>query len=249
MSELRGPPQYAGLMPGSLGARHLVPELMDDPDLDARTHRQALRGLARINAASRTVSDVWRQLRRCLGKIGLPRARVLDLATGGGDLAIGLARRAQRAGFALEVVASDISPLALEVTSQRARALGVIVHTRRFDALNDVWPDDFDVIVSSLFLHHLTDHDASELLQRAGSRVRHVLIMTDLRRTCAGLVLAHVGVRILSRSRVVHTDGPQSVRAAFTMNELRAVARHAGLEDAEISSAWPQRQRLLWMRR
>jgi hypothetical protein len=51
-------------------ARNPQPELMDNPDIDPRAHRQALRGLSRINQFSRTVvprgpsedSAAWRRV-------------------------------------------------------------------------------------------------------------------------------------------------------------------------------------------
>jgi hypothetical protein len=45
----------------------------------------------------------------------------------------------------------------------------------------------------------------------------------------------------LSRSAVVHADGPQSVAAAFTPIEVLTLARRAGLHTARVSSQWPCR--------
>jgi hypothetical protein len=74
-------------MPMFLSAlpRRLQPELMDQPGLDPARHRQALRGLRRINFWSRSAGILWPAL------AGLARAaqrplRVLDQATGGGDV-------------------------------------------------------------------------------------------------------------------------------------------------------------------
>lgn len=46
---------------------------------------------------------------------------------------------------------------------------------------------------------------------------------------------------VLSRSKVVHFDGPQSVRAAFTLPEIRSLATRAGLQDIELRTSWPCR--------
>ena len=75
-----------------------------------------------------------------------------------------------------------------------------------------------------------------------------LVLVNDLERGLAGLTLAHLGTRLLSRSDVVHTDGPLSVRAAFTVPEVRALAAAAGLTGAVVVRRWPCRFLLTWTR-
>src|SRR3954452_20617367 len=80
-------------------------ELMDQPGLDPGRHLEGLRGLGRINGLSRNAPGLW----QAIARLGRDRAgtgtpiRVLDLACGGGDVALALARRAAREGVPLEV--------------------------------------------------------------------------------------------------------------------------------------------------
>jgi hypothetical protein len=46
----------------------------------------------------------------------------------------------------------------------------------------------------------------------------------------------------------VHYDALVSVRAAFTIEEARALAQSAGLAGAQFERAWPARWRLWWSR-
>src|SRR3954465_12461713 len=69
------------------------PEIMDGPGLDPAEPAAALRGLGRINAFSRSGQALWRVIGRLAGdgeRPGTP-LRVLDVATGGGDVPIRLA--------------------------------------------------------------------------------------------------------------------------------------------------------------
>jgi hypothetical protein len=75
---------------------------------------------------------------------------------------------------------------------------------------------------------------------------RHLLVVNDLRRCCSGLFLAHAAGRLLTRSGVVHTDGPRSVRAAFKPAEMRTLAHRAGLTHATVSHRWPCRLSCVW---
>lgn len=223
-------------------------EWMDDPALDRRSHVAALRGLSRINWISRVTAGLWSPLRALALRLGRP-VRVLDVASGAGDVPLGLARRARREGIALEADGCDISRRAVAVARARAARAGLPVRFRVTDALNAPLPSGYDVITSTLFLHHLASHRAIDLLVRMREGATHLVLVDDLRRSAGGLWMAVIGTRLLTRSPVVHVDGPRSVRAAFTPAELAGLAGQAGMGDATITPHWPWRQQLRWERR
>jgi SAM-dependent methyltransferase len=231
-----------------LSIRRRQPEIMDQPDLDPREHAEALRGLARINLFSRTGAAPWSKIaqesRRNPGK----PLRVLDLASGGGDLALNFATRARRAGLDVQVDGCDLSPTAVEIARTRARAEGMNVRFFVWDALSGPLPEGYDVLACSLFLHHLDDAQAEDLLTRMSEAAARLVLVDDLKRGRAGYGLALLACYVLTRSRVVRFDGPASVEAAYTVEEARALARRAGLAGAAVELHWPQRFLLSWSR-
>ena len=80
----------------SLRQRRLQPEIMDDPALDPSAHGQALRALGRINWLSGSARIFWPPLRNLMLQDRNRVWRVLDIATGGGDVALRLWHLAQR---------------------------------------------------------------------------------------------------------------------------------------------------------
>ena len=226
--------------------RRLAPELMDQPDLDATKHARALDGLGRINVWSATASVLWRAIRNHMQEQGLRSMRVLDVASGGGDVPIRLWRIARRCGVALQVDGCDVSPRAVEYAKRKAAAANTTVHFSTLNVLDDPLPTGYDVITCSLFLHHLREDQAVPLLHRFGQTANRLVLVDDLRRTAAGMGIAYVGTRLLSRSAIVHDDGLQSVASAFTMKEALALAEAAGLRGARIRSHWPFRFLLSW---
>ena len=110
----------------TLGARNRQPELMDQPGLDEVLHAHALRSLSRINWICRTSAMIWRPILKLALEANPSRPlRILDVACGGGDVAIGLAKRADRAGINVHVDGCDINPVAVEharANAQRANA-------------------------------------------------------------------------------------------------------------------------------
>jgi SAM-dependent methyltransferase len=230
-----------------LSERRREPEIMDQAGLDRARHVSALRGLARINWWSRSAGILWPPLRE-LARQTSGTLRVLDLATGGGDVPLALWRRAQRAGIALQLEGCDFNPVAVEHAAAIARECGANVRFFVADALNDPFQDHYDVLMCSLFLHHLDEAPARAFLERLGRQARQLVLVNDLVRGWPGYLLAQVGTRLLSRSAVVHTDGPLSVQGAFTRAELATLAEQAGLHGATVSWRWPWRMLLTWRR-
>lgn len=227
-----------------------VPELMDDPALDAAAHDHALAGLVRLNKCSRSHRLLWSGVAahaRAVNAEG--RAlRVIDIATGSADAPLAMASWARRAGLRIEWVLCDRSGHALEVASARARTAGVAATTVEADAVGGALPCEGDVVICSLFLHHCDPDDATRVLAHMAAAATRAVGVTDLDRTRRGLALAWVGSRALSRSPIVHFDALASVRAAFTRAEIAEIARGAGLAGALVRPAWPARWTLWWRR-
>lgn len=234
----------------NLAQRRLEPELMDQPGLSEDLHRQALSALGRVNRLSRSVAIVWPAICDLAGPRSGRPLRVLDIASGGGDVAVGIARRAARAGMDIQIDGCDISPYAVRHAQQTAETAGLrTAHFFEFNALADSLPDgEYDVVMCSLFLHHLTESDAVVLLRKMSQAARHLVLVNDLRRTRTGYLLAWLVCRLLTRSPIVHTDGPLSVGAAFTPEEILDLARQSGLDGVQLSLRWPQRFLLTWTR-
>ena len=232
----------------NVAQRRLQPEVMDQPDLDAAEHCRALHGLGRINNLSRSAGIFWGPLRQ-LAQQRAPRPlRILDLASGGGDVAVSLWRKARRAGFDWKIEGWDVSPVAVDYARALAEHRGAEVPFHLRDALVDPIPPDYDAMIASLFLHHLDAATATRLLHKMGQATRHLVLINDLRRCAVGLLAARLVTRLLTSSPVVHVDGPRSVEAAFTVAEARQLAEDAGLTGATITRHWPFRYLLSWRR-
>ncbi|GIW80317.1 MAG: methyltransferase [Gemmatales bacterium] len=234
----------------SLKYRDRQPEWMDDPFLDESMHRSALAGLRRLNRVSRSASIVWRPIRQLARDHPGERLTVLDMACGGGDVALTIVGRARCESVQLQIDGCDISPVAIEVAREAATRAHLADTVRFFqhDVLNDVLPQTYDVVMCTLFLHHLSESDSRRLLLRMQQTARRLVLINDLRRTRLGFVLAWLGCRLLTRSPVVHLDGPLSVRAAYRTDEVLRLAESCGMRGATISTHWPQRFLLQWRR-
>lgn len=231
-----------------LNQRCLVPEIMDDPALAPAEHFEALHGLERINRLSRSARLIWNTLKPLFSESHQQPIRLLDIASGAGDIPITLSKFAERVGAPLEIEACDCSARAVEFAAQRAAAVKANVKFYAGNPVAQGVPEGYDVIVSSLFFHHLETAEATELLRGMGRQAKWLVVVNDLARSRRGYFLACAATRLLSTSRVVRFDGPQSVRAAFSVPEMRQMANAAGLKDARIERKFPCRFVLSWRR-
>ena len=236
-------------MPKSHSLRHrdLQPEVMDQPGLDDGQHHQALNALARINWISASGLILWPSIRTLFRELNRP-VRLLDVATGGGDVPVRLWLRARRRQIPLEVAGCDFSSTAIEHARRYAASRGAAVEFFQRDALAERLPDGYDVITCSLFLHHLNEEQALTLLRHMREAAGSLALVNDLARGRAGWLAAVVGSHILTRSPVVHVDAKLSVEGAFTPEEALELARRAGWDGARVRRKFPFRYLLSWRR-
>jgi 2-polyprenyl-3-methyl-5-hydroxy-6-metoxy-1,4-benzoquinol methylase len=228
-------------------SRTRVDEIMDRPDLPPDEHRQALAGLRTINRVSHVAESLLPHVLSLAHDLNRRELQLLDVACGGGDVPIALARLARKHGVALRLILADRSSTALRVGRASADKFLVPCESVEADALTDALPQA-DIVTNSLFLHHLDPPQVVAALSRLKAAARPMLLISDLRRTWLHMATATLSCRLLSRSSVVHHDGPASVRAAFTIVELLDLARQAGLAGAQIRPVWPFRMLLSWRR-
>jgi ubiquinone/menaquinone biosynthesis C-methylase UbiE len=208
---------------------------MDAPGVDAVELERSLADLRGVNrwlgGESTALGAVLPLVRRLKGR----EVRVLDVATGSGDLPLALSRRARAAGVRVRIVATDLH----EGTLAAARAHTAAdpnVRVQSADALALPFEDGaFDLAMCHTALHHFDEHDAIRALRELNRVARCGVVVTDLYRSRPALLGARLlAVTVWRRHPVTRHDGPHSVAAAFTPRELEEMAAAAGLNGARV---------------
>jgi len=196
-------------------------ELMDDPDCD-RTLLDAT--YARFGTVNRLVSG-WRGLYRSrLRPLLRPDEpfRLLDIGSGGGDVARSLAGWAREDGLRLAITAVDPDERASAFATSTPAPLGV--EFRRASSADLVAEGEhFDLVTSNHVLHHLSPESLADLLadsERLAPRALH----NDIERSRLAYTAYLLATRPIAAGSFLHYDGSLSVRRSFTAAELRAVA-------------------------
>lgn len=219
--------------------RVLIPEQMDDPGIAEEEHIRALRGLRRINWWTGNARAVWPPVREVTQKVS-ERTSLLDIATGSADVPAAIHRYAANEDANLAIDACDASPTALSVAKSWLPP-EINVELYPLDVVAEPIPKRYDVVMCTTFLHHLSSEDVTTVLQKMRQAARKRVVIVDLERGYLNWVLVWLACRLWSRSPVVHFDGPQSVRAAFTLDEMKQLATDAGFSHFRVRRYWPCR--------
>ncbi|MEY2576129.1 MAG: hypothetical protein QOF80_1616 [Verrucomicrobiota bacterium] len=200
------------------------PELMDRPQPVTPELASDLRNLRKLNRYFGSYRLIEHFLRHWIQPRS--RMRVLDLATGSGDIPRLIVEYARRAGATVTVDAVDQQPSTLEIARGLSRDYPEIEFFEG-DVLS-FGDGGYDVVLCSLALHHFEEVTAVELLKRCRTLSNRYVLVSDLRRG----VLATLGVYLLTtfifREPMTRTDARLSAERAFSFREFRSLAERAG---------------------
>lgn len=203
--------------------RVVAPELLDSDSGTPREVEDSLADLRMFNRRFGGVRAMTALLREVAVRRGLKEMDWLDVAGGAGDVVVLAGASLGRSGVMVRPVVLDRA-----LTHLNAANLNVCG-----DALALPFRDNsFDVIGSSLFVHHLEPGELARFAAEALRVARHAFVIHDLIRHPLHLALALAG-RPIYRSRITRHDAPASVRRAYTVNEIRHILR--GVNAAEVS--------------
>ena len=225
-------------MPPLLAERRTdLVEWMDREDCDPERLRNTYRAFPRINRwvarwpalyrrrirpALRAVAGEERGLEGC--ERGRP-IRLLDVGSGGGDLARDLQRWGRRDGFRLEVTGIDPDPRALAYARSAIDAEpGPVVTFRQARASDLVAAGErFHVVVSNHVLHHLPTEEVPGFLADLEALASHRVVVSDIERSTVGYALFSALAALPPfRDSYIRADGLLSIRRSFTRRELEA---------------------------
>ena len=122
-----------------------------------------------LNWASRSSRIVWQPIHALGHGLRIDRFRVLDIGSGAGDVLLGLWKLASRYRWKLDLHGIDISERAIAYARDRSRTAGARIEYTQLDVLEDPLPMGYDVLISSLFYHHLSEDASSVVVGEDGS--------------------------------------------------------------------------------
>jgi 2-polyprenyl-3-methyl-5-hydroxy-6-metoxy-1,4-benzoquinol methylase len=210
------------------------PEWMDRPQPVSRELIRDLQNLAWLNRWFGSYRQVMDYMKRCNlpqeVPLGFPPVRILDLATGYGDIPRLLVSWFRSRGLPCRIDAVDFQSATLEIAGAASAAYPEITY-QQGDIRTFESPRRYDFVFCCLALHHLTEEDAVQVLQNCRRLSAGHVFVADLVRNrwvTAGIDLL---TATILREPMTRHDARVSARRAFSHHEFGGLARKAG---------WPQ---------
>jgi len=214
-----------------------LPELMDRPQPVTRELERDLANLRSFNrwfGSHRLIRHFLRLWLRPNGK-----ARVLDIATGSGDIPRLIADHARRQDLAVQIDAIDQQESTIEIARRLSAAYPEINFfcANLFEwnsssgvKLDGLKPSSFpyDMVLCSLALHHFSNDDAVRVLQKIRDLSAARILVADLRRARWLSCAVYFVTATIYRDEMTKTDARLSAARAFSFLEMRNLAERAG---------------------
>jgi 2-polyprenyl-3-methyl-5-hydroxy-6-metoxy-1,4-benzoquinol methylase len=200
------------------------PELMDRPQPVTPELARDLQNLRKLNRYFGSYRLIEHFLRRWLTPGS--RMRIVDLATGSGDIPRLVVDYARRVKAAVTIDAVDQQPSTVEIarslSSEYPEIEFIEANVLRFDR------DPYDIVLCSLALHHFSEADAVAVLRHCRELSKKYVLVSDLRRGWLASAGVYLLTAVLFREEMTQIDARLSAERAFSLDEFRRLAEQAG---------------------
>jgi 2-polyprenyl-3-methyl-5-hydroxy-6-metoxy-1,4-benzoquinol methylase len=210
-------------------------ELMDEEGIAFDEFHHCLQQLETINHLTLAYRPTLRWLNQWMNS-GEPLV-ILDVGCGGGDMLRQIAKKFSRGNAKNEsvLIGVDLNPWAKK-SAELDREFPWI-HYETTDIFSFAYNRPIDIIIASLFTHHLTDSQIIHFLRWINGRAQRGWFINDLHRHPVPYYFIKAATRLLSRNRLIRNDAAVSVARSFTRADWQTL-----LDEAEIRS----RARISW---
>jgi SAM-dependent methyltransferase len=212
-------------------------ELMDDFTFNGELLRDTLDKLASINkwlgGNYVTINGLKKLLK---GRPKEQQITIVDLGCGGGDLLRDIAKFGTRNGYSFKVIGVDANADTIDYARELSRDYPEIsfIHCNIYsDEFHSI---DYDVVLTSLFLHHFNNEELERLLSSVLSKVTVGILVNDLHRHPVAYYLFRLLCMVIP-NRMVRDDGLTSILKGFKRQELEMISIRLGVK-YEIKWKW-----------
>jgi SAM-dependent methyltransferase len=210
--------------------RAQLTELMDEP-CSYTELRDCLRDLVRVN---RTVFTYRPTLEWLEQFAAAGRLHIVDVGSGAGDMLRRIEQWARTKRIAVRLTGVDRNPYA----ARAAREFGeqdCAIEWVTSDAYAYRPDAKIDLVISSLFAHHLEDAEIVGFLRWMEDVAARGWFVNDLRRGRVPYYAFTLLANTMRWHRFVRHDGPVSVRRSFSAEDWQRYVREAGLESKNLA--------------
>jgi 2-polyprenyl-3-methyl-5-hydroxy-6-metoxy-1,4-benzoquinol methylase len=179
-------------------------------------------------------------------KVGIEDGMTIsDWGCGGGDSLRVTAKWAKKQGLKLNLIGVDATASAVEYAKRRSTAYPEISYLESDVMSDNLLPNQFDIVISSLFTHHFEDESWMMLVKKMSSCASHAVIINDLHRHWFAYYSIGILTLLFSKSAMVKHDSKVSVLRSFKRKEIEQLLHRAGIKNFTIRWMWAFRWQVI----
>lgn len=188
-------------------------EYIDDPQIDVKLLRQTYQELRTINICTLGYWPTMSAVEYFLERYGRNRVfNILDIGCGDGEILRRIEDYGRRRNFSLELTGIDLNPEVIFVAAQLTTSKINFIHGDIFAHSEN---KKYDLIISSLTMHHLTNKKIVKLIQWMTIHTYIGWSISDLNRCAFAYYFARCFVKLAGLNHVICHDAPLSVARSF----------------------------------
>ena len=210
-----------------------LPEWMDEP-CSYEEFRECLVDLGQVNRLTLSYRPTLAFLEGLVAARPKQGLRIVDVGSGGGDMLRCVERWAKRRGVDVALTGIDLNPHAARAAREFTPATSAIEWITG-DAFAHTEP--VDVVLSSLFTHHLEEREIVRFLAWSEAVARRGWFVNDLCREETPYKLFGWMAKAMRWHRFVQHDGPVSFRRSFREEDWKRMLSEAGITVAGVKLA------------
>lgn len=211
--------------------RNFDPAVLEMMDREQPLSAELERDLERIRQLNRWFGSYHLVLGFIRGWIRpADKLRVVDLATGSGDIPRVIVDYARKIRAEVEIDALDRQPATLQV-ARRLSANYPEISYREANILEWNSVEPYDITLCTLALHHFSNEDAVRLLRGCRKISKRFVLVSDLRRSFSLIGGIYLLTTLVFREPMTRYDARLSALRAFSFSEMQDLARRAGWEN------------------
>ena len=219
-------------------------EIMDDMSMSGPELKRTLDLLASINLYLGGNALTLNGVEKMMASVSKEEPiRIVDLGCGNGDMLRKLHLFGKKMGYDLELLGIDANPASVAYATVLSEGMSNV----SFSTVNIFSPEfremEYDIAIATLFMHHFSDEEITELISGIKKKSRIGVLVNDLHRSELAYGLFWV-ISLFFGNHVARNDGLISIRKSFRRKDLEKYAREV---KGKSSIQWRWAFRYQWI--
>ena len=219
-------------------------EIMDDFTMEGVLFRDTLDKLEIINRFLGGNSVTINGLKKLLKN--QPKNKtitIVDLGCGNGDILRDISKFGRKNNYSFKLIGIDANLAATEYAKELSKEYSELSFKTMDILSEDFKKQSYDVVLCTLFLHHLKNEELISFLKKTTENATIGLVVNDLHRHKLAYYLFKL-IGFFIKNKMVRQDGLTSVLRAFKREDLENIAKEIKVH---FSIQWKWAFRYLWI--